>query len=178
MSNDAETEPEIDDHKKWTLWAFAAAALLLALFGVIAIGTVRGCFNSNTQQAADSLEQCIEATHEGSDFSRRTFRRERTQVACLAPLHFLSQAVERQDRATDAEPDEERKDRQGKEKREQQVRRDPGRNFAARFVALGDLDEESALRIPGAEHAPTLPLDRCIAVSLLALREQRGWRVG
>src|SRR6476619_1213782 len=59
MSSVPDTEPitDPDDHKKWTLWAIAAAALLLMLFGVIAVGTMRGCFTSNNQEAADLLEK-------------------------------------------------------------------------------------------------------------------------
>jgi hypothetical protein len=46
--------PETDERRKWTPRAIAAAALLLLLFGVIAIGTVRGCFFAESEQAADA----------------------------------------------------------------------------------------------------------------------------
>jgi hypothetical protein len=52
MSNDAQTDTT-DEHK-WSLWAVLAAALLLLIFGIIAIGTVRGCFFAEPEQAADA----------------------------------------------------------------------------------------------------------------------------
>ena len=55
MSNDAKTE--IDEQRKWSLWAIAVAALLLMMFGVIAVGTLRGCLFAGTDQAADSGEK-------------------------------------------------------------------------------------------------------------------------
>src|SRR3954462_13825376 len=59
MSNDA--TPDADERRKWTAWAIAAASLLLLLFSVIAIGTLRGCFFAETQQAADAGEKKKEA---------------------------------------------------------------------------------------------------------------------
>jgi hypothetical protein len=41
------TEPEAADDAKWSVWAIAFAALLVVMFGVIAIGTLRGCFFSD-----------------------------------------------------------------------------------------------------------------------------------
>src|SRR3954468_18198245 len=55
MSNDATTDD--DERRKWTLLAIAAAALLLLLFSVIAIGTLRGCFFAESEQAADATEK-------------------------------------------------------------------------------------------------------------------------
>src|SRR5947208_7088309 len=55
MSNDIETAA--NEPRKWSLWAIAAAALLLLMFGIIAFGTVRGCFVTDSQQAADSAEK-------------------------------------------------------------------------------------------------------------------------
>jgi hypothetical protein len=55
MSNDATTES--DEHRKWSTWAIAAAALLLLMFGVVAIGTLRGCFSAEPEQAADATEK-------------------------------------------------------------------------------------------------------------------------
>ena len=55
MSNDAKTET--DNQRKWSLLAIAAAALLLMMFGVIAVGTLRGCLFAGTDQAADSGEK-------------------------------------------------------------------------------------------------------------------------
>src|SRR6476469_5837061 len=55
MSNDATTED--DERRKWTAWAIAAAALLLLMFSVVAIGTLRGCFFAESEQAADATEK-------------------------------------------------------------------------------------------------------------------------
>jgi hypothetical protein len=55
MSTDAEPVPE--DHPKWTLWAWAAGALLLLLFTVIGAGMMRGCFSPGTQQAAEDEDE-------------------------------------------------------------------------------------------------------------------------
>src|SRR5947209_7980243 len=52
-----EAEIEADDHRKWSPWAITAAALLLLLFGVIAVGTLRGCFFAEPDQAAESGEK-------------------------------------------------------------------------------------------------------------------------
>src|SRR5215207_4400092 len=59
MSTNAETDAEIEanERRKWTAWAIAAAALLLLLFSVIAIGTLRGCLFAETEQAADADEK-------------------------------------------------------------------------------------------------------------------------
>ena len=46
------TETETDDVAKWSPWAIAAAVLLLALFGVIGVGTLRGCFFVDPLEAA------------------------------------------------------------------------------------------------------------------------------
>src|SRR3954453_6541964 len=48
---------ETDERRKWTARAIAAAALLLLLFSVIAIGTLRGCFFAESEQAADAEEK-------------------------------------------------------------------------------------------------------------------------
>ena len=50
MSTDA--EPDTDERTKWSPWALAAAVLLLVMFGVIAVGTLRGCFYIDPQEAA------------------------------------------------------------------------------------------------------------------------------
>jgi hypothetical protein len=55
MSNDSTTET--DERRKWSTWAIAAAALLLLLFGVIAVGTLRGCFYAEPEQAEDAAEK-------------------------------------------------------------------------------------------------------------------------
>jgi hypothetical protein len=55
MSNDA--TPDADERRKWTAWAIAAAVLLLLLFSVIAIGTLRGCFFAATEEAADASDK-------------------------------------------------------------------------------------------------------------------------
>ncbi len=52
MSNDA--TPDADERHKWSPWAIAAAALLLLMFGVIAVGTIRGCFFGQSEQADDA----------------------------------------------------------------------------------------------------------------------------
>ncbi|HVT30823.1 MAG TPA: hypothetical protein VHE81_22650, partial [Lacipirellulaceae bacterium] len=52
MSND--TTAETDEPRRWSPWAIAAAALLLMMFGVIAVGTIRGCFVNDSEQGADS----------------------------------------------------------------------------------------------------------------------------
>ena len=52
MTNDAPSDQP--DRAKWTASAMAAAALLLVLFSVIAIGTLRGCFFATPQQAAET----------------------------------------------------------------------------------------------------------------------------
>ncbi|HEX5472907.1 MAG TPA: hypothetical protein VFW73_13530, partial [Lacipirellulaceae bacterium] len=52
MTTDADTDR--NDARKWSPWAVAAAALLLMMFGIIAVGTIRGCFVGESQQAADS----------------------------------------------------------------------------------------------------------------------------
>ena len=59
MSNDAATDADAlaDEHRKWSTWAIAAAALLLLLFGVVAVGTLRGCFFAEPDQAADTPEK-------------------------------------------------------------------------------------------------------------------------
>ena len=55
------TEPTTDDeHAKWSPWAIAAAVLLLLLFGVIAVGTLRGCFFVDPQEAAKLDEEAKE----------------------------------------------------------------------------------------------------------------------
>src|SRR5262245_20258067 len=48
---------ETEDREDWSKWAIAAALLLLLLFGVIAIASVRGCFSSQPDQAADAAEK-------------------------------------------------------------------------------------------------------------------------
>ena len=52
MSTDHATEPTTDERTKWSPWAIAAAVLLLLIFGVIAVGTLRGCFFVDPQEAA------------------------------------------------------------------------------------------------------------------------------
>ncbi len=69
MSNDAKTET--DEQRKWSLWAIAAAALLLMMFGVIAVGTLRGCLFAGTDQAADA----------GEKKKRRRPRRKRSPIS-------------------------------------------------------------------------------------------------
>ena len=55
MSNDVTTET--DERQDWSKWAIAAVVLLLLLFGVVAVGTVRGCFSSEPEKAADAAEK-------------------------------------------------------------------------------------------------------------------------
>ena len=55
MSNDATTET--DEHRKWSAWAIAAAALLLLMFGMIAVASLRGCIFGESDQAADATEK-------------------------------------------------------------------------------------------------------------------------
>src|SRR5215211_6453412 len=57
MSTEFEPNIEADERRKWTARAIAAAALLLLLFSVIAIGTLRGCFFAESEQAADATEK-------------------------------------------------------------------------------------------------------------------------
>src|SRR5262245_37270251 len=59
MSNDAfnDLEFDADERRKWSAWAIAAAALLLLLFSVIMIGTLRGCFFAQAEQSADADEK-------------------------------------------------------------------------------------------------------------------------
>ena len=47
-------ETDADDSRKWSPWTIAAAALLLAMFAIIAVGTLRGCFSADSDQAADA----------------------------------------------------------------------------------------------------------------------------
>jgi hypothetical protein len=54
MSSDTE---ELDERTKWTPWAIAAAAVLVLLFGVIAFGTLRGCFYVDPEDAAKLEEE-------------------------------------------------------------------------------------------------------------------------
>jgi hypothetical protein len=51
------TDNDTDERRKWTAWAIAAAALLLLMFSVVAIGTLRGCFFAESEQAADATEK-------------------------------------------------------------------------------------------------------------------------
>jgi hypothetical protein len=46
------TDSADDERMHWSPWAIAAAILLLLIFGVIAFGTVRGCFFVDPQEAA------------------------------------------------------------------------------------------------------------------------------
>lgn len=55
MSNEVTTDT--DERRKWTAWAIAAAALLLLMFGVVAVGTLRGCIFAESEQAADATEK-------------------------------------------------------------------------------------------------------------------------
>src|SRR5829696_4166364 len=55
MSTD--TDIETEDYRKWSAGAIAAAALLLLMFGIIAIGSIRGCFFADSEQAADATEK-------------------------------------------------------------------------------------------------------------------------
>jgi hypothetical protein len=51
-------EPELEEEAKWSLWAWAAAALLVLLFAVIGVGIFRGCFAYfDPQQAAKRDEE-------------------------------------------------------------------------------------------------------------------------
>src|SRR5262245_5812545 len=51
------TESADDERIRWSPWAIAAAILLLLIFGVIAFGTVRGCFFVDPQEAAKPEEE-------------------------------------------------------------------------------------------------------------------------
>ena len=48
---------ETDEHRKWTPWAIAAAALLLLMFGMIAVASLRGCVFGESEQVADAMEK-------------------------------------------------------------------------------------------------------------------------
>ena len=56
MSTDPRTILD-DERTKWSPWAIAAAILLLLIFGVIAVGTLRGCFFVDPQEAAKIAEE-------------------------------------------------------------------------------------------------------------------------
>src|SRR5688500_5399497 len=49
MATDTE---ELEEASKWSPWAIAAAVLLLLMFGMIAVGTVRGCFTVDPKEQA------------------------------------------------------------------------------------------------------------------------------
>ncbi len=51
------TELETDERTKWSPWALAAAALLLLMFGVIAVGMFRGCFFVDPQEVTKREEE-------------------------------------------------------------------------------------------------------------------------
>jgi len=53
----ADVQTETDEPRKWSPWAIAAAVLLLMMFGVIAVGMIRGCFVAESPQAADEAEK-------------------------------------------------------------------------------------------------------------------------
>ena len=55
MSEGAEPTPE--RRGKWSPWAIAAALLLLLIFGVIAVGTLRGYFFVSAEDAAKQEEE-------------------------------------------------------------------------------------------------------------------------
>jgi len=55
MSTD--TDLASDERRKWSAWAIAAAALLLLMFGIVAVGSIRGCFFADPEQAADATEK-------------------------------------------------------------------------------------------------------------------------
>ena len=58
MSTEPATEIDDDDERTtWSLWAIVAAAVLVLLFGVIAVGTLRGCFYTDPQEAAKTEEE-------------------------------------------------------------------------------------------------------------------------
>lgn len=50
-------QPAAEEKSKWSPWAIAAAALLLLMFSIVAIGTMRGCFFADTKQAADDEDK-------------------------------------------------------------------------------------------------------------------------
>ena len=50
-------QPADDERTKWSPWAIAAALILLLIFGVIAFGTVRGCFFVDPQDPAKLEEE-------------------------------------------------------------------------------------------------------------------------
>ncbi len=50
-------EPVVEERQKWSPWTIAAAVLLLAIFSVILVGTIRGCFFANPQQAAQTEDE-------------------------------------------------------------------------------------------------------------------------
>ncbi len=51
------TDLEAEERTKWSPWAIAAALLLLLVFGVIAFGTLRGCFFVDPHEAAKLAEE-------------------------------------------------------------------------------------------------------------------------
>jgi hypothetical protein len=55
MSDDA--NPEINTRREWSTWAIAGVSLLLVLFTVVSLGTLRGCFFNSSQQADEDGEK-------------------------------------------------------------------------------------------------------------------------
>jgi hypothetical protein len=74
-----ESTPNIDDEEertKWSLWAILAAAVLVLLFGVIAAGTLRGCFYTDPLEAAKTEEEK----------KKEEERKKEGEIAIAAPL--------------------------------------------------------------------------------------------
>ncbi len=51
------TDPAADERTKWSPWAIAAAVVLLMIFGVIVVGSLRGCFFISPQEVAKQEEE-------------------------------------------------------------------------------------------------------------------------
>ena len=86
------TDPtaDIDDERTtWSPWAIAAAIVLLLVFGIIAAGTMRGCFFVDPQQAAKDAEEKKKKEEEEKKNKKQDF-----DTFSEAVSHFYSQFKE------------------------------------------------------------------------------------
>ena len=91
MSND--TNAESDERRKWSPWAIAAAALLLVMFGIIAVGTLRGCFSCRARNKPPTADE-----KKKKEETEKTQRTVRSQVADRSPLGDQGGAAAREAR--------------------------------------------------------------------------------